>query len=351
MGDVMEKIMKAIVKSEGKQGLVLIDKPIPVIDKNEVLVKILKSAICGTDLHIYKWDSWAKNTIVPPMTIGHEFVGEIVQIGENVQNLQIGEVVSAEGHVVCGACRHCITGRAHLCRQTKGLGVNIDGVFAQYAKLNATNIWRCDTSIPQQVLSIQDPLGNAVHTALSFNVVGEDVLITGAGPIGQMAIPILKMAGARHIVITDINPKRLQTAIELGASAALDVRTQKIEDTIKRLNMAEGFDVGLEMSGNPKAFADMIDNMANGGKIAILGLLPESLSINWSKVIFNSLTLKGIYGREMYDTWYKMTSLLQSGLTEKIQKIITHEFDYTAYQEAFDLLLSGDGGKVVLNWA
>jgi threonine 3-dehydrogenase len=271
-------------------------------------------------------------------------------MGEKVTGLEIGQLVSAEGHIVCGKCRWCITGHQHLCRATVGVGVNRDGVFAQYASIPARNIWICDKSLPESVLSVQDPLGNAVHTALSFNVQGEDVLVTGAGPIGLMSIPILRMTGARHIVITDINPERLALAKELGATVTVDVRKQKIQDVIAPLGMTEGFDVGLEMSGNSAAFADMVDNMANGGKIAILGIFADEIKIDWNKVIFRCLTLKGIYGREMYSTWYKMTSLLQSGLAEKVAKTITHELPYADFQKGFDAMSSGEAIKVVLNW-
>jgi len=343
--------MKAIVKTGGASGsLELRDVPVPQISKRDVLVKVRKAAICGTDVHIYKWDAWAQRTIVPPMTIGHEFVGEIVEVGSEVTGLKAGQLVSAEGHIVCGKCRWCITGHQHLCRATTGIGVNRDGVFAEYAAVPATNIWLCDKKLPESVLSIQDPLGNAVHTALSFNVQGEDVLVTGAGPIGIMSVPILKMTGARHIVVTDVNPVRLALAKELGATAVVDVRTQKISDVLAQLGMAEGFDVGLEMSGNSGAFASMVDNMANGGKIAILGIFSDDINIDWNKVIFRGLTLKGIYGREMYSTWYKMTALLQSGLAEKVSRVITHEFHYADFQKGFDAMLSGEAIKVVLKW-
>ncbi|MCL2520733.1 MAG: L-threonine 3-dehydrogenase [Spirochaetaceae bacterium] len=346
-----EKTMKAIVKTKAEYGcLELKDVPIPEISAKEVLVKMKKAAICGTDVHIYKWDAWAQKTIKPPLTIGHEFVGEIVQVGSAVEGLQVGQLVSGEGHIVCGKCRWCITGQKHLCRATKGIGVNRDGIFAQYAAIPAENIWLCPGNIPQEVLAVQDPLGNAVHTACTFNVQGEDVLITGAGPIGLMAVPILKMTGARNIVITDINPERLALAKELGATATVDVRTQKISDVMAELGMVEGFDVGLEMSGNTKAIADMVDNMANGGKIAVLGIFTEQIVIDWSKVIFRCLTIKGIYGREMYNTWYKMTAFLQSGLSEKVAKTITHHFAFEDYEKGFEAAMSGKAIKVVLNF-
>jgi len=343
-------MMKAIVKARAEYGgLELQDVPIPTRRAGEVLIKIHKAAICGTDAHIYKWDAWAERTIPTPMIIGHEFVGEVVEADEG-SGFKVGQMVSAEGHIVCGKCRHCITGKQHLCRQTQSVGVNITGIFAEYASIPAANVFPCDVSIPKNVLAIQDPLGNAVHTALSFDVLGEDVLVTGAGPIGIMSVPILRMAGARNIVITDVNPSRLALAKELGADAVVDVRTQKIGDALEELGMVEGFDVGLEMSGSPHAFADMVDNMANGGKIAILGIFADEIKIDWGKVIFNSLTLKGIYGREMYDTWYKMAALLKTGLAEKVEKVITHEFHYTEYEKAFEAMLSGEAIKVVLNW-
>ena len=344
--------MKAIVKTKPEPGsLTLTDVPTPIPGDTEVLVKIKKTAICGTDIHIFEWDTWAQKTIKTPQIIGHEFVGVVEMAGKQVNNVRPGQLVSGEGHIVCGKCRHCITGHPHLCRQTVGIGVNMDGVFAEYAIIPCENIWICDESISEDVLSIMDPLGNATHSALSFNVLGEDVLITGAGPIGLMSIPIIKRAGARNIVVTDINPTRLKMAKELGATQVVDARTQKLSDVIKSIDsMIEGFDIGLEMSGSGAAFADMIDSMANGGKIAILGILPGDTRADWSKIIFNSLTLKGIYGRQMYDTWYRMSALLQSGLESEVAKIITHRFDYRDFQAAFELMASGESGKVVLEW-
>jgi len=344
--------MKAIIKQTPEPGgLVLTEVQTPTPGDTQVLVKIKKTAICGTDIHIYNWDAWAQKTIKTPQIIGHEFVGEVVEVGKHVTNVKVGQLVSGEGHIVCKKCRHCITGHQHLCRQTVGIGVNMDGVFAEYIAFPAENIWVCDESISHDVLSVLDPLGNAAHTALSFNLVGEDVLITGAGPIGLMSIPIVKRAGARNIVVTDINPTRLEMAMELGATIAVDVRTQKLADAVKGLKvMTEGFDVGLEMSGSAAAFGDMIDAMANGGKIAILGILPEDTRTDWNKVIFNSLTMKGIYGREMYDTWYKMSALLQSGLDTEIEKIITHRYHYQDFAEAFEVMRKGDSGKVILDW-
>ena len=347
------KTTKAIVKKVAVPGgLVLEDVPFPTVKHNEVLIKINKTAICGTDIHIYNWDAWAQKTIKVPQVMGHEFVGEVVDIGSHVTNVRAGQLVSGEGHVVCGNCRHCITGHQHLCRQTIGIGVNMDGVFAQYIAFPASNLWICDPSISEDIHSISDPLGNAVHTALSFNVLGEDVLVTGAGPIGLMSIPILKRAGARSIVVSDINPDRLALAKEMGATATVDVRKQSIASVMADLDLIkEGFDVGLEMSGSGDAFSGMIDVMANGGKIAILGILPNNVQISWDKVIFNSLTLKGIYGRQMYDTWYKMTALLQSGLAQEVEKVITHHFHYTDFAKAFELMASGQSGKVILNWS
>ena len=348
-----QKTIKAIVKTAATPGaLSLQDVPFPTISHNQVLIKIKKTAVCGTDIHIYNWDTWAQKTIATPQIIGHEFVGEVVETGMYVTNVKVGQVVSGEGHIVCGKCRHCITGYQHLCRQTVGIGVNMDGVFAEYIAFPASNLWVCDTDISMDILSVLDPLGNATHTALTFNVLGEDVLVTGVGPIGLMSIPILKRAGARSIVVSDINPARLELAKELGATATVDARIQAVEEVMQQLDLIkEGFDVGLEMSGSGTAFSDMIEVMANGGKIAILGLLPQDLQINWDKVIFNSLTLKGIYGRQMFDTWYRMTALLQSGLEQEIAKVITHHFPYTDYMEAFELMRSGKSGKIILEWS
>ena len=346
------KTIKAIVKQKSApKHLVLSDIPFPTIAYNQVLIKIRKTAICGTDVHIYDWDEWAQKTIHAPQVLGHEFVGEVVEIGSHVSNVSVGQVVSGEGHVVCGTCRHCITGYQHLCRQTIGIGVNMDGVFAEYIAFPASNLWICDPNISDDVHSVLDPLGNATHAALSFPVLGEDVLVTGAGPIGLMSVPILKRAGARSIVVSDLNEERLVLAKELGATVTVDVRTETLEDAIAKLDLIkEGFDVGLEMSGSGGAFSSMIDVMANGGKIAILGILPQNLAIDWDKVIFNSLTLKGIYGRHMFDTWYKMSALLQSGLDQDITKVITHHFHYTEFEKAFELMKSGRSGKIILDW-
>ncbi|MBN2514150.1 MAG: L-threonine 3-dehydrogenase [Sedimentisphaerales bacterium] len=341
-------MMKALVKKEAKEGLWLQDVPVPQIGINDVLIKVLKTAICGTDVHIYNWDKWAQNTIKTPMTIGHEFVGEIVEMGSNVHDFKIGDIVSAEGHVVCGRCRNCLAGRRHLCHSPKGIGVNRDGAFAEFISVPVTNIWYCDKSIPLDVISCFDPLGNAVHTALTFNLVGEDVLITGAGPIGCMAAGVARQVGARHVVVTDMNPGRLELAKKMGATLTVDVRNETLAQAQQKLGMKEGFDVGMEMSGSPQALNDMLTNMAHGGKIALLGILPPS-QVDWNTVIFNGLTLTGIYGRLMYETWYKVTMLIQGGLD--ISPLITHHFHYTEFEKGFEALRSGGGCKVILNWA
>jgi len=340
--------MKALVKKQAEEGLWLEEVPVPEVGINDVLIKIHKTAICGTDVHIYEWNAWARKTIPVPMTIGHEFVGTVAEMGSNVHDLEVGDVVSGEGHIVCGRCRNCLAGRRHLCMSTSGVGVNRDGAFAEYLCIPVTNVWHCDPSIPMDVLSCFDPLGNATHTALSFDVLGEDVLITGAGPIGIMAVAIAKHAGARYVVITDVNPYRLQLARRMGATRALDVRTENVEEAEAELGMKEGFDVGLEMSGNADALRTMLSSMCHGGKIAMLGIQPEDTAIDWDEVIFNSLSIKGIYGREMYETWYKMTSMIQTGLD--ITPLITHRFRYASFQEAFDVMRSGKSGKVVLDW-
>jgi threonine 3-dehydrogenase len=340
--------MKALVKSRPEPGLWLEEVPEPDIGLNDVLIKVDRTGICGTDVHIYKWDDWARKTIPVPMVVGHEFVGEIVAVGSNVTDFHPGEIVSGEGHVVCGRCRNCLAGRRHLCAHTKGVGINRPGAFAEYLALPMTNVWHHDPSIDRDVASIFDPFGNAVHTALSFPVLGEDVLITGAGPIGVMAAAVVRHAGARHVVITDVNPYRLALARKMGVSLAIDVRETSIADTQKKLGMKEGFDVGLEMSGNPAAFRDMLANMCHGGKIAMLGIPEKEIAIDWNVVVFNMLTIKGIYGREMYETWYMMTVMLQSGLN--INPVITHRFQYTEFQQGFQQMLSGQSGKVLLKW-
>ena len=340
--------MKALVKAKSEPGLWLQEMPVPEIGINDVLIEIHKTAICGTDVHIYNWNEWAQRTIPVPMQVGHEFVGKIKQTGQNVHDFKPGDLVSGEGHLVCGRCRNCLAGRRHLCMKTSGVGVNRPGAFAQFLSSPVTNVWYCDPGIPLDILTCFDPLGNATHTALSFDVLGEDVLITGAGPIGCMAAAIAKHAGARHVVVTDVIPYRLQLARKMGATLTLDVRTDKIEDAQKKLGMREGFDVGLEMSGNPEALRSMLANMCHGGKVALLGILPQETAIDWELVVFNSLTIKGIYGREMYETWYKMTAMLQSGLD--IVPVITHRFHYSEYEKGFEIMRSGQSGKVILTW-
>jgi len=344
----MVKGMKALVKSRREKGLWLDEVETPKIGINDVLIKVLRTGICGTDIHIYNWDEWAQQTIPVPMAIGHEFVGRVAEVGSNVAGFCPGEIVSGEGHVVCGRCRNCMAGRRQLCVRSQGIGVNRPGAFAEYIALPMTNVWRHGESIPLDVAAIFDPFGNAVHTALAFPVLGEDVLITGAGPIGIMAAAVTRHAGARYTVITDVNPHRLELARKMGATLAVDARTTKLKDVQKQLGMTEGFDVGLEMSGNPAAFRDMIANMSHGAKIAMLGIPSGEMAINWHDVIFNMLTIRGIYGREMYETWYKMTVMLQSGLD--ITPLITHRFPYQEYQKAFEVMATGNSGKVILNW-
>ncbi len=340
--------MKALAKTKSEPGLQLVDVPEPPIGINDVLIRVNRTGICGTDLHIYKWDAWAQKTIPVPMVVGHEFVGEIVAVGSNVNDFRAGDVVSGEGHVVCGRCRNCMAGRRHLCADTKGVGVNRSGAFAEYLSLPMTNVWQHSPGIDRDVASIFDPFGNAVHTALSFPVLGEDVLITGAGPIGIMAAAIVKHAGARFVVVTDVNDYRLELAKKLGATVALNIKTGNLRAVQKQLGLKEGFDVGLEMSGTPAAFRDMIDNMCHGGKIAMLGIPTEQMAIDWNKVVFNMLTIKGIYGREMYETWYQMSVMLESGLN--IAPVITHRLPYTEFETGFAAMKSGECGKVILNW-
>jgi threonine 3-dehydrogenase len=340
--------MKALVKRRATEGLWLEDVPVPVAGINDVLIRVDRTGICGTDLHIYNWDAWAQTTIPVPMVVGHEFVGEVVSVGSNVADFFPGEIVSGEGHVVCGRCRNCLAGRRHLCAKTSGIGVNRAGAFAEYIALPMTNVWHHRPDIDRDVASIFDPLGNAVHTALSFELLGEDVLITGAGPIGLMAAAVARHAGARFVVITDVNDYRLDLARRLGVDVALNVRHGSLADVPKELGMAEGFDVGLEMSGNASAFRDMIDAMAHGGKIALLGIPAGDMPIDWNKVIFNMLTIKGIYGREMYETWYKMTVMLQSGL--EIGPVITHRFGADEFERGFAAMRTGESGKVILDW-
>jgi threonine 3-dehydrogenase len=340
--------VKALVKSRREPGLWLEDVEKPKIGINDVLIQVLRTGICGTDVHIYKWDEWSQKTIPVPMAIGHEFVGRIVEVGSNVADFYPGDLVSGEGHVVCGRCRNCLAGRRHLCAHTMGVGVNRPGAFAEYISLPMTNLWRHHEGVPLDVAAIFDPFGNAVHTALSFPVLGEDVLITGAGPIGIMAAAVAVHAGARYTVITDVNPYRLDLARKMGVTRAIDVRAQKLGDVQRELGMTEGFDVGLEMSGNAAGFRDMLANMSHGARIAMLGIPSEPMSIDWNTVIFNMLTIKGIYGREMYETWYKMTVMLQSGLD--ISPVITHRFHYTEFEKGFEAMVSGCSGKVVLSW-
>ena len=340
--------MKTLVKAQAAEGLELRDIPIPEYGVNDVLIKIQKTSICGTDVHIWNWDEWAQQTIPVPMTVGHEFVGTVEAFGNNVHDVRVGDLVSGEGHIVCGRCRNCLAGRRHLCMSTSGVGVNRPGAFAEYLVIPVTNVWHCNPDISSDVLSCFDPLGNATHTALSFPMLGEDVLITGAGPIGIMAAAIARHCGARYIVITDVNPYRLELAKQMGVTRAVDIRKESIEDVKKELNMKEGFDVGLEMSGNANALNSMIDNMCHGGKIALLGIQVPQTAIDWNKVVFNGLTFKGIYGREMYETWYKMSSMIESGLD--ITSVITHKFHYTEFQKGFEIMRSGNSGKVILEW-
>ncbi|MBN2456017.1 MAG: L-threonine 3-dehydrogenase [Sedimentisphaerales bacterium] len=339
--------MKAIVKNKAGIGLTIQDVPVPEVGINDVLIRILKTSICGTDVHIYNWNKWAQKTIPVPMTIGHEFVGRIESIGSNVHDFAPGDIVSGEGHIVCGRCRNCLAGRRHLCPNTSSVGVNRNGAFAEYLSIPVTNVWAADTDIPLEVTSCFDPLGNATHTALSFDVLGEDVLITGAGPIGLMATAIARHCKARYVVVTDINPYKLELAKKMGATLALDAGKANIAKVQKELGMKEGFDVGMEMSGSPDAFRDLLNNMCHGGKVALLGILPET-QIDWQKVIFNSLIIKGIYGREMYETWYKMTMMIQCGLD--ITPVITHHFHYTEFEKGFEVMKSGKSGKVILDW-
>jgi threonine 3-dehydrogenase len=344
----MPEMMQALVKKYPKPGLWLDEVPVPEIGINDVLIKVHKTAICGTDIHIWDWNSWAQKTIPVPMVIGHEFVGRVAAIGSNVFDLNIGDVVSGEGHIVCGRCRNCLAGRRHLCKDTNGVGVNRSGAFAEYICIPVTNVWHADPSIPMDTLCIFDPFGNATHTALAFPTLGEDVLITGAGPIGIMATAIARQAGARYIVTTDKNPYRLSLAQKMGATVAVNINEKSLAQVRQELGMKEGFDVGMEMSGNGEALQEMLDNMCHGGKIAMLGLPSQEFSIDWNQVIFNMLTIRGIYGREMYETWYHMQSLVKIGLD--LSPIITHRMPYTSFEDAFKIMGSGNAGKVILNW-
>ncbi|MEL0640489.1 L-threonine 3-dehydrogenase [Pseudoalteromonas aliena] len=340
--------MKALSKLKAEPGIWMTDAPKPEVGHNDLLIKIRKTAICGTDVHIYKWDEWASKTIPTPMVVGHEYVGEVVDMGQEVRGFQVGDRVSGEGHITCGHCRNCRAGRVHLCRNTTGVGVNREGAFAEYLVIPAFNAFKIPDNISDELASIFDPFGNAVHTALSFDLVGEDVLITGAGPIGIMAAAVAKHVGARHVVITDVNEYRLDLARKMGASRAVNVASDKLEDVMKELGMTEGFDIGLEMSGVPSAFNSMLNNMNHGGKIAMLGIPPSDMAVDWNQVIFKGLVIKGIYGREMFETWYKMASLIQSGLD--LNPIITHQYSVDDFQAGFDMMVSGQSGKVILNW-
>ncbi|MCQ8878216.1 L-threonine 3-dehydrogenase [Pseudoalteromonas shioyasakiensis] len=340
--------MKALSKLKAEPGIWMTDAPKPEVGHNDLLIKIRKTAICGTDVHIYKWDEWAKNTIPTPMVVGHEYVGEVVDMGQEVRGFNVGDRVSGEGHITCGHCRNCRAGRVHLCRNTTGVGVNREGAFAEYLVIPAFNAFKIPDNISDELASIFDPFGNAVHTALSFDLVGEDVLITGAGPIGIMAAAVAKHVGARHVVITDVNEYRLELARKMGATRAVNVANEKLEDVMTDLGMTEGFDIGLEMSGVPSAFNAMLNNMNHGGKIAMLGIPPSDMAVDWNQVIFKGLVIKGIYGREMFETWYKMASLIQSGLD--LDPIITHQYSVDDFQAGFDMMISGQSGKVILNW-
>ncbi len=340
--------MKALVKTIPEPGLWMEDMPVPELGTNDVKIRISKTAICGTDLHIFSWDNWAQTTIQTPLIIGHEFMGEVVAVGLGVSHFKPGDRVSGEGHITCGYCRNCRAGKRHLCHKARGIGVNRDGAFAEYLVLPERNVWPVHSHIPDEIAAFFDPLGNATHCALSFEMVAEDVLITGAGPIGLMAIPICNFVGARHVVITDVNDYRLDLALKMGATRTVNVTKEKIKDVFRELNMSNGFDRGLEMSGNPQAFQEMIQVMYNGGHIALLGLLPQETLIDWNQVIFKGLHIKGIYGREMFETWYKMSQMLQSGLD--VSPVITHRFKVDEFQQAFAVMESGQCGKVILEW-
>ncbi len=340
--------MKALVKSRAEPGIWMEQVAEPSIGPNDVLIRMRRTAICGTDMHIWHWDDWAKRTIPVPMQVGHEYCGEVVDLGSEVRGLAIGDRVSGEGHITCGYCRNCRAGRRHLCRNTLGVGVNVPGCFAEYMALPSSNVFKLSSAIDDEIASILDPFGNATHTALSFNVVGEDVLITGAGPIGIMAVAVARYAGARHIVITDVNPYRLELARRMGATRAVDVRHESLDAVMRELGMEEGFDVGMEMSGVPSAFREMLRTMHHGGAIAMLGIMPKDTGIAWDEIIFKGLVVKGVYGREMFETWYKMSSMLQSGLD--IRPVITHRLPVSEYRFGFETMASGQSGKVVLDW-
>ena len=340
--------MRTLAKTKREPGIWMVDAPKPALGPNDVMIRIRKTAICGTDMHIYHWDDWSQKTIPVPMTVGHEYVGTVEAMGDEVRGLAIGQRVSGEGHIVCGHCRNCRAGRRHLCRNTQGVGVNRPGAFADYLVIPAENAFPIPDDIPDDIAAILDPFGNAAHTALSFDLVGEDVLITGAGPIGVMAAAIARHVGARHIVVTDVNDYRLSLARQMGASRAVNVSTESLESVMKELGMVEGFDVGLEMSGVPSAFTTMLEHMNHGGKVALLGIPPANTAIDWNQVIFKGLEIKGIYGREMFETWYKMIAMLQSGLD--LTPILTHHYPVTEFKKGFEIMLSGQSGKVILDW-
>ena len=340
--------MKALVKATAGPGLEMMDVPMPEVGPMDVLIKIKKTSICGTDVHIWKWDAWAQRTIPVPMHVGHEFCGVVEAVGSGVTDLVLGELVSGEGHIVCGRCRNCLAGRQHLCPNTQGVGVNRPGAFAEYLSIPYRNVYKVDPAIPEEVISCFDPLGNAVHTALSWDLVAEDVLITGAGPIGCMAAAVARFAGARHVVVTDVNPWRLKLAEKLGATRTVNVAEESVGDALKSLGMKEGFDVALEMSGHPSGLNDILNHTSNGAKVSLLGIFPDKVAIDWDKVIFKGLVLKGIYGREMFETWYKMSSMVRAGLD--ISPVITHRFPVAEFKTGFETMMSGQSGKVVLDW-
>jgi threonine 3-dehydrogenase len=344
-----EQLMWALVKDKPEEGIWMKKVPVPSVGYNDVKIKIRKTAICGTDVHIYQWNKWAQKTIPIGLTIGHEYVGEVVEVGQGARGFNVGDIVSGEGHITCGKCRNCLEGHKENCRDAKGVGVNRNGAFAEYLVIPYVNVWKTRKSIEEELYAIFDPYGNATHTALTYDALGEDVLIAGAGPIGCMAAAIVKFSGARHVVVTDFNPYRLELAKKLGATRTVNLKEENLEDVMKEIGMREGFDVGLEMSGSPKALNQMISNMKNGGNIALLGLLPDETTVDMESVIFKGLNLKGIYGRKVWDTWYKMTTMLEAGLD--IKPIITHHFDIRDFQKGFDAMLSGESGKVILDWS
>ncbi len=344
-----DNMMWALVKEKPEVGLWRKRVPVPELGPNDVKIKIKKTAICGTDVHIYQWNEWAQHTIPIGLTAGHEYVGEVVEVGPGVEGFKPGDLVSGEGHITCGKCRNCLEGHKENCKDAKGVGVNRNGAFAEYLVIPSSNVWPCNPNVPEELYAIFDPLGNATHTALSYDMLGEDVLITGAGPIGIMAAAIAKFSGARHVIVTDMNPYRLDLAKKLGATETVNLKERKLTDVMREVGMTEGFDVGMEMSGNAAGLSDMINNMKHGGKIALLGLLPKDTHVDMETVIFNGLNLRGIYGRKVWDTWYKMTTMIQSGLD--IAPVITHRFDIRDYEKGFEAMISGQSGKVILDWA